>query len=328
MDYRCAYLIVNFGGPRSLGEIEEFLIALLTDQDVIRTSFPPFIHQWLFRRVAKKRAVTVVHDYALIGGKSPIYEDTETIAKTVQKSLNQPIFTFHRYLPETHPAFIKTIEQLECEEIRVFPMFPQFSYATTGSIARWFLQHLSSKAIRKIRWIKSYPDHPAYITAFQNCIREFLENNQLQEEKTTLLFSAHGLPQRFIDTGDLYESECHRSFSKIAAAFPKTASYLSYQSQFGKEEWLRPYTNEFCQQVEKWSQGRQHVVFIPLSFTSDHIETLYEIEQLYLPVIRERGFYGWRCPALNFREDWITAIGTIAQSCDRLANGMLVWNSN
>lgn len=79
------YLIVNFGGPRDLNEVEEFLIELLTDQEVLRTPFPAFLHRMLFTRVAKKRSKKVVPDYALIGGKSPIFEDTEAVAEKVEK---------------------------------------------------------------------------------------------------------------------------------------------------------------------------------------------------------------------------------------------------
>jgi len=306
---KAAYLLVNFGGPRDLEEIEEFLIALLTDQEVIRTPFPAFFHRWLFTRVAKKRTHKVAPDYAMIGGKSPIFEDTQAIAASVGQKLGQEVLTFHRYLPKTHSSFLEQLHALaDVDEIRIFPLFPQFSYATTGSIALWLTKHISKSIRSKMRWVKSYPDHPGYIATMEATLRSFLEAQNLREEETILLFSAHGLPKRFIDTGDPYQVECQRSFDKLRAFFPKALSYLSYQSQFGKEEWIRPYTQESCEQITSWGQGRQKAVVIPLSFTSDHIETLYEIEKLYLPVIRKRGIEAYRCPALGRREDWLTVI--------------------
>jgi len=318
---KTAYLIVNFGGPRDLNEIEEFLISLLTDQEVIRTRFPAFFHRFLFTRVAKKRVDKIRPDYALIGGKSPIYDDTEAVSKSVSTLLGQEVLTFHRYLPQTHPAFIEKMESLkDVTAIRVFPMFPQFSYTTTGSIALWFQNHLSPEIVDKMRWVKSYPTHSFYIAAMERVLREFLQENGLKEEETILLFSAHGLPQRYIDTGDVYQEECQLTFESLRTHFPLALSQLSFQSQFGKEKWIPPYTAERCEKISEWAEGRHNVVVVPLSFTSDHIETLYEIEELYLPSIRNAGLNAYRCPALNRRSDWTQAIAEIFQKSKRESN--------
>jgi ferrochelatase len=320
-----AYLLVNFGGPRDFNEIEEFLIELLTDQEVLRTPFPTFLHRILFTRVAKKRTKQVTPDYVLIGGKSPIFEDTEAIAEKVGQKIGDEVIVFHRYLPKTHAKFIKKIESLhDVEKIRVFPMFPQFSYATTGSIALWFKARLPSSIVNKFSWVKSYPNEPSYLYAFERCLRDFILEKRLREEETVLLFSAHGLPQKFINTGDTYESECELSFAQLKRRFPKTLAKLSYQSQFGKEEWIRPYTADACGTIDEWGQGRKNCVVVPLSFTSDHIETLYEIQELYLPLIRKAGMRAYRCPALNRREEWVTSIVELFRGQQEVKNPMLV----
>jgi ferrochelatase len=312
-------LIVNFGGPRHPEEIEPFLCALLTDRDVIRTRLPLFLQNWMFRRVAKKRALKIREDYALIGGSSPIFADTEALAACIPG----PTLTFHRYLPATHGSFVEKIKGI-AGEIRVFPLFPQFSYATTGSIARWFEDHLPQERVRSLRWIPSYCTHPAFIRCSQTVIRTFLTAQGLKEEETILLFSAHGLPQQFILDGDIYESECCLSFAHIKSAFPKALPHLAYQSKFGRGEWLRPYTDETCENVLEWHQGRKNVVFVPLSFTSDHIETLFEIEHLYLPIIRSKGLSAYRCPALGGNAEWMQGIGQILQDAPTSPNHMLV----
>lgn len=319
-------IIVNFGGPRSLKEVESFLIALLTDQDVVRSPFPKFFHRWFFTRVAKKRTHKVSEDYALIGGKSPIFEDTNAVATAVGEKFSTQVLTFHRYLPETHAAFIEQVETLTSSEILIFPMFPQFSYATTGSIARFFKENLSPSKVCKMRWIKSYCDHPAYVASMQKNIATFLAEQQLDQKETLLLFSAHGLPKAFIDTGDVYQQECERSFHAIAAAFPDALSKLSYQSKFGRGEWLRPYTEEFCQEILEHTAGRSNVVFIPLSFTSDHIETLFEVEKLYLPIVQDLGLRAFRCPAPNRALDWIEAIASIYMSAPHACTCSLLFN--
>ncbi len=319
-----AILIVNFGGPRHLEEIPEFLTALLTDREVIRTSMPPFLQKFLFTRIARKRAKTIAHDYTLIGGKSPIYEDTEAIASNLARAIDEELCTFHRYLPSTHKEFIQKIEHLPQKEILVFPMFPQFSYATTGSIARWFEEHLSQSTVRKLRWVKSYCDHPEFIACQKETIEQFLDKHQLTHDNTYLLFSAHGLPRQFVCTGDPYEEECKRSFETIVRQFPEFKTKLAYQSKFGRGEWLRPYTEEVCREVLTWHDEKEAIVFVPIAFTSDHIETLFEIEYQYLPLIQKAGLKAYRCPALNRQQKWLEAIVKILDTSEPLYNDMLI----
>jgi len=317
-------LIVNFGGPRTLDEVEPFLRELLTDQEVVRTSWPPLIHRVLFGRIAKKRARKVAPDYKKIGGRSPIFFDTEAIAKKLRGLIDTPIFTFHRYLPATHNDFIEEFSQDGWEEITIFPLFPQFTYATSGSVAHWFDRHLPQKITTKMRWIKSYADHPAFINAYRRQVQEFLEKHQLPEEKVFFLFTAHGIPKEFVEKGDVYQSECERSFQELMRCFPGGVGKLAYQSKFGPGEWLRPYTIDLSNEIKKWCEGRKHVLFIPIAFTSDHIETLFEIENEYLPPVRAQGFSAYRLPALNLCPNWIKGITEILASSDLLANQMLI----
>lgn len=321
-----AYLIVNFGGPRSLAEIRQFLSALLTDRDVVRTKLPTPLHNYLFRRIAKKRASKITNDYLSIGGGSPIYSDTEYVAEKLREKLNAPVLTFHRYLPQTHAASLAAIKALEVDEIRVFPMFPQFTYATTGSIARFFQKSLSEKTLLKLKWVKSYPSHPAFIEVIQRSIQEFLTTHNLKEKETFFFFSAHGLPQEFVDQGDLYAYECRLSYQRVLEGFPHAQGILAFQSKFGPGEWLKPYTQDACEKIDRYREGREHILFIPISFTSDHIETLFEIEQQYLPIIREQELTAYRLPALNRRPDWIEAIVTILENYVPTSTSMLVRN--
>lgn len=318
-----AYLIVNFGGPRTLKEVEPFLSALLTDKEVIRTHFPQIFHNYLFEKVARKRAVKISEDYAKIGGGSPIWTDTECIADILRHKLKAPVLTFHRYLAMTHKAFIEELNQLKSKEVCVFPMFPQFTYATTGSIARFFSTHFSSTTLQKLKWVKSYPSHPAFVQVITATIRDFLIQTGLKEEETLFLFSAHGVPKVFIEEGDLYEWECRASFEKTMQAFPQAKGLLCYQSKFGPGEWLRPYTEDVCHAIEEYNEGRKYCVFVPISFTSDHIETLFEVEELYMPVIASKGLHPFRVPALNRRPDWIDAITNILADSTPCSTSML-----
>jgi len=151
-----------------------------------------------------------------------------------------------------------------------------------------------------------------------------LKEQSLDEKETILLFSAHGLPRSFIEEGDPYEKECRRSVQEIVREFPQVLSRLAYQSKFGRGEWLRPSTIETCQEILQWCEGRKNVVIVPITFTSDHIETLFEIEELYLPPIREKGLQAYRLPALNLDPFWISMFAQIAKTTPTYPNASLV----
>lgn len=319
-----ALVLANFGGPRDMGEITPFLKALLCDQEVVRTALPNFLHNYIFSQIAKRRAKKIAADYTGIGGKSPIYEETEKVAEALREKLACPILTFHRYLPATHKPFIKAMSALDHTEFLVFPMFPQFSYSTTGSIAKWFKEHLPSKISNQLLWIKSYPEHPAYIDLYSERIARFLEYKKLKEESMLLLFSAHGLPKKFVVQGDPYQRECEGSFKAISKRFERASSQLCYQSKFGPGEWLKPYTIDVCQHISSYAKDRKNVLFIPLAFTSDHIETLHEVETEYMPVVRNKGYHAFRLPAFNHGQDWIEAIEKMTKERMLLNNQMLV----
>lgn len=307
------YILANFGGPRNLLEVEPFLKELLCDQDVVYTRLPSFIHRLIFRKIAKKRTLKVSHDYELIGGKSPIYQDTENLAALLSKKLNAKFHSFHRYLPQTHSAFIEKIEKSTAEKIVIFPCFPQYCSATTGSILKFFSKKLSKKTQNKFQLIKSYPSDNHFVIPFQSLIKEYLAKQNLSEESTMLLFSAHGIPQSFVQRGDCYQTECEKSFDLIKKGFPQAESLLCYQSKFGPGQWLMPYTVDVCRDIATFSPFRKNIVFIPLSFISDHIETLFEIEKLYLPLIKRKNYQAFRCPALNLHDDWVSGIANMLE---------------
>ena len=321
------YVLANFGGPRHQKEVFPFLQALLTDQDVIQTKLPPFIHRFLFTRIAKKRTKKASEMYQIIGGKSPIYEGTEALANALQKLLHSYVSVFHRYLTETHQSFIDTLLQHPYKEIHILPLFPQFSYATTGSIARWLQEKLPSHIVSKICWVKSYPTHPVFIEAHQRHIKEFLKQHNLREQETLLLFSAHGIPQKYVDTGDPYENECNNSFESIRCAFPQALSVLCYQSRFGHRKWLKPYTIDVCQKISSLAEHRKHAVFVPLSFISENLETLYEIEKTYMPIIRSQGLNAYCMSALSSRKDSVFTFISIFENAPLCTNQMLIRKS-
>ncbi len=317
-------LIANFGGPRDLSEVGEFLETLLTDRDVVRTRLPTFLNTALFRWIARRRSKKIAHDYALIGGRSPIYADTESVADQLRSLINGEVVTFHRYLPATHPEFIDRLSRIQADVIDVFPMIPQFTHATTGSIAGWMKRYLPDRVARKLSWVKSYPDHPAFVRAYKGAIESAFQRFAIDPADALLLFSAHGIPQSFLKGGDPYPSECERSYNAVKAFFPRCATLLAYQSKFGPGEWLRPYTSEVAEEIIRYAGDRRNVLFIPISFTSDHIETLFEVEMGYLATVVQKGLNAIRVDALNLSPAWIEAIPQILSVKERYPTEALI----
>jgi protoporphyrin/coproporphyrin ferrochelatase len=316
-------LLINFGGPRNVEEVAPFLKELLTDGDVIRTPLPNFIQKFLFKQIARRRSKKIAEDYQEIGGKSPIFEDTEWVAGALTER-GYDVLVFHRYLPATHADFLEKAHEFITEDTVVFPLFPQFSYATTGSIARWMDEHLCRRKSRILGWVKSYSEHKAFIKCFVRSINDLIQENGLAQKETLLFFSPHGLPVSYVFEGDVYKRECEKSYTRIMESFQELGSVIGYQSQFGRSEWIRPYTSELADSIKDWNKDFTNVVFIPLSFTSDHIETLFEVEQQYMKPVREAGFHAFRCPAFNRRADWVDAIEEIVKDADLTSTQMLI----
>lgn len=313
-------VLVNFGGPRNLHEVESFLKELLCDQDVVRTNFPQLIHKLLFRQIAKKRSVRVKEDYEGIGGKSPIYEDTERLKRHLESVYKLPVMTFHRYLPALHKEFLEIINKSKLNNLLVFPLFPQFSFATTGSCARFFESNICARVLETMSWIPSYETHPAFIQAYKKNIERLLEEKGLKEEDVCLLYSCHGVPRKFICFQDPYEKQCERSMKALKVFFPKADHMLAYQSKFGKGLWLKPYTSDLVEEIS-WLK-KKIVLFIPLSFTSDHIETLFEIEEQYLKPLSEKGIEAYRVNAIHEDFSWVEDL--LSNSSTYVSNAMLV----
>lgn len=317
-------LIVNFGGPRSLEEVPSFLHALLCDKDVIHTRLPQCLHTFLFGRIAKKRAAQVQEDYQMIGGGSPIFYDTEWITAQISTVMQRPALAFHRYIQQTHAEFLEKMAAWEGKDITVFPLFPQCSYTTTGSIARFLQKHVPSSIVKRMHWIKSYPKHPAYIEAMVSCIRAHIQQQGWEEEEVLLFCSAHGLPISYIEEGDPYQKECEETFRALQEHFPKADALLAYQSQFGKGKWLLPSTKTLCENPYAWIGHKKRILFVPVSFTSDHIETLFEIEEQYVHPLRALGLSAMRCSALNRDPLWLKAIIQMIGEIPKVSTSVLV----
>ncbi|WP_201456620.1 ferrochelatase [Chlamydia sp. 17-3921] len=313
-----AYILANFGGPRNAEELEIFLTSLLTDKDVTGKILPSFLHKKFFSFIAKKRAPKVLPQYLSLNNWSPIYNDTEVLAQLLARILETPVISFHRYLPETHKKTLESLQKLNPQSIVGIPLFPHFTYAVTGSIARFF--HLQVPQYN-ITWISQFGSHTSFVSCMEQHIRNFLKTNQIQEQQCCFLFTAHGLPQRFIRQGDPYQKQCENSFSAISNRFSKTESFLCYQSKFGLGQWLKPSTKKLSYELES---QKHYVLIIPFGFVSDHLETLYEIDKEYVPALQSRGYKALRLPAIQSFPLWSQTLADIIKSSTPLELEFLI----
>jgi protoporphyrin/coproporphyrin ferrochelatase len=300
-----------------------FLYNLFADPDIIR--LPPLLaplQSVIALLISKRRAPKSRAAYESIGGGSPILKysnaQCDLLCQSIQERYGLKVkgYIGMRYWkPYTEDA----LEQICRDRINalvIVPLYPQFSISTSGSSLRVLQEEFSKHADRfgpgKMvhTVIPSWYDRPGYIKAMSNLIRNELDSFSEDEIAETgddvcprhVLFSAHGVPLSYIEAGDPYQEQIKRCVNTIAASLPGPEQgvkiHLSYQSRVGPIEWLRPYTDDVL--PELGASGVKNLVVVPISFVSEHIETLEEIDIEYRELAHESGITNWRrCPALN-----------------------------
>ena len=199
---------------------------------------------------------------------------------------------------------LSELEQLGVAQVLVIPMYPQFSATTTAAVYDGVFRSLSKKSDwPAFHFIRDYADHPLYIKALANSVRSQWEK---QGGKRHLLFSYHGIPKRYVNNGDPYASRCHKTSELVAKELElnKEDWTHSYQSRFGREEWLKPYANEVLAELAK--RGVKDLNIISPAFAVDCLETLEEICFELKEVFEEAGGEKYDyIPALNDNEDHV-----------------------
>lgn len=315
-------LLLNFGGPRTLGEVPAFLYEILRDPNTIQLPAPQWVQNRLAARIARRRSPEVARQYAEIGGASPIVPATRAIGNALGAALERagrplPVYIAQRYLPGDAAATVAALCADGVDALFAVPLYPHFSYATSGSS----LQQVRD-LLRQAGWtgplhaLRSYPDAPGYLEALAGRLAVTLREAALQPADTVILCSAHGLPRAYVERGDPYRLELYRTLEALRQQFPQWRFDLSFQSRVGPAEWLRPYTDEYVPALA--AEGVRHVVFLPLSFVNDHIETLYEVGVTYFALAREHGLTPHRVPAV---EDHPAHVRTLAAAAVAWAQG-------
>ena len=309
---RVGVLLLNLGGPEQLEDVRPFLFNLFADPEIIRLPVS-WLQKPLAWLISNSRAKQSQQNYSQIGGGSPLRRITEQQADALKHSLEaagQPteMYIGMRYwYPFTEEA-IARIKRDGIEELVVLPLYPQYSISTSGSSFR-LLQKLwkEDPSLERIRYtvIPSWYARPGYVRAMADLITQELD--QLPDPNAGhVFFSAHGVPVSYVEeVGDPYQREIEHCVELIMQALGRpNAHTLAYQSRVGPVEWLQPYTEEAIAELAE--QGVDNLVVVPISFVSEHIETLQEIDMEYREIAEEAGIETFRrVPALNTHPGFI-----------------------
>ncbi len=299
MPDKTAILLLQMGGPDSIDAVEPFLLNLFSDRDIIKIG-PAFLQPFIARRISRKRAPKVEGYYAKIGGKSPIRELTDAQARALEAKLGDGYrcFVAMRYSKPSTIDALAAIKREGISRVTALSLYPHYSRATTGSSINELKRVLSQAgATFQVSYIDRFYDHPLYIEALTEKIEEALAGFS-DRSKVALVFSAHSLPQSFIDNGDPYLSHILETVRLVMERLGDVDYHLSFQSRAGPVKWLEPSTEEMLKSLA--AEGRKELLMVPLSFVSDHIETLYEVDIQYGEESKQLGIEKFRrSPSLN-----------------------------
>lgn len=279
--------LLNFGGPWTLQDVKPFLYRLFANPSVL-VGVPAPLRQLVAFAIAQVKGPSSVESYRLIGGGSPQLAWTEEQAGGLRSLLGGVTdeVRVEVGMRSAEPSIETALGRLKgwgAGRLVVLPLFPQFSTTTTGTCFEEV-----ADALRRLRWtpltreVRNWPDHPDYVRLLRRTVDEAIEEAEQERgdpgEVIHVLFSAHSLPLKIVERGDTYPQDVGRTVGAVAAGLRHPWS-LCFQSRNGRMPWLQPYTEDELKRLGR--EGVRRVVVVPVSFVSDHIETLYELDMLY-----------------------------------------------
>ncbi len=320
---KSAVVLMNLGTPTEPTKkaVRSFLKEFLSDRRVVE--IPKVI--WmiiLYLIILNFRVPRVTKAYQKIwaGNESPLRKITRGQTTKLQQLFNT-LYSTQATVPQAHyamtysgPSLASKVAELEqdgFEHILVLPLYPQFSATTTGSIYDQISQiNQQRRNIPQIHVVKQYFDHPLYIEALANTIRQ---QWQASGKPDKLLMSFHSIPQSYSDAGDPYYQQCLATANLLAEALElsKEEWSISFQSRLGFAKWLSPYTSEI---LTTWGkQNIKHVDVVCPAFAADCLETLEEIEDENRELFMESGGEVFNLiPCLNENDHHIEMMAAIA----------------
>ena len=303
---RLGVLLLNLGGPEQLSDVRPFLFNLFSDPEIIRIPIAA-LQKPLAWIISTSRAKKSQANYQKIGGGSPLRRITEEQARALETQLraqgeDAKVYIGMRYWHPFTEEALAQIEQDDIEQLVILPLYPQFSISTSGSSFRLIEKIWSENPQLKppqYTVIADWYKEPGYLQAMTELIATEIDKCP-NPDRAHVFFSAHGVPVSYVEeAGDPYQAEIEECTELIMKTLGRQNDRsLAYQSKVGPIEWLKPYTEDAI--VELAAKGVTELVVVPISFVSEHIETLEEIDIEYREIAEEAGIHTFnRVPALD-----------------------------
>ena len=316
-------LMLNMGGPSTLDEVGDFLSRLFHDKDLI----PLPAQKQLAPFIATRRTPKIVEQYREIGGGSPILKWTKIQGEGMVNLLDKmsPETAPHKYyvgFRYANPLTEDAIKQMTLDGVErgiAFTQYPQYSCSTTGSSLNAIYKYYKELNVpSNIDWsvIDRWPTHHGLVKAFaQSVVDELAKFPEEVKDEVVILFSAHSLPMSVVNRGDPYPQEVAATVQRVMEMLKFSNPYrLVWQSKVGPLPWLGPQTDDAIKGLVK--NGKKNILLVPIAFTSDHIETLYELDLEYVSTLGEEvGAENIRrSAAMNDSQIFIQAIADIVRA--------------
>lgn len=309
-----AVILFNMGAPSDDSEIKPYLKRVFADPDLIRLP----ARRLLAPIIISARLKKVKEKYAEIGN-SPLLRICREQARDLTLSLNRTgrgdfrVFLGMRYSEPSIEDAVHAAIKSRARQIVALPLYPQYCSATTGS-AITELERVIATIDPKpaVKLVDRYPTHPGYIEALSRTVRPLLKKH---DSDPFVVFSAHGIPEKLHRGGDPYVSEVQATSSAVAQRLGLKPDrwQLTFQSRLGPLKWVGPYSEEYIDTLAQASVSE--LIIVPISFTADNLETLYDIDRVLVAHARNQGIGSVkRAPTLNGDATFIGALAELVQS--------------
>jgi ferrochelatase len=307
-----AVVLMNLGGPDSLDAVQPFLFNLFNDRAIIR--LPWLLRMPLARLIARGRVRAAREIYGKLGGASPLLANTEAQAEALDAVLGPDYRSFiaMRYWHPTSDEAARAVAAWGPDEIVCLPLYPQLSTTTTtSSLAAWRRAAHREGLDKPSRVVCCYPDQSGFVAALAGLIRPMLDRASEFSKPPRLLLTAHGLPKKIVNAGDPYtrQVECTARAVVESLARPKLDWQVCYQSRVGPLEWIGPATDA---EIRRAGTEGVPLVVAPISFVSEHSETLVELDIDYQEVAAKSGVPGYyRVPTVGIAPSFIAGLASL-----------------
>jgi ferrochelatase len=278
---RRAVVLMNLGGPDSPQAVRPFLVNLFSDPAII--TLPTLVRVPLAQLIARRREKVARDIYDHLGGGSPLAANTKAQAAALEEELggDYRCFIAMRYWHPLTEEAVAAVKAWQPDEVVCLPLYPQFSTTTTASsLAAWRREAARQGLAFRVRTVTEYPAVPGFVAALAERVAPLLDEATAQHVKVRLLLSAHGLPLKIVCAGDPYPQQVEATAAALVAALgrPGLDWVVCYRSRVGPLAWLGPATDA---EIRCAGSDGVALVVAPISFVSEHSETLVELDRDY-----------------------------------------------